>query len=482
MMDDLSYDGVPNAPNGGGTAVDMDMDPLIAPTFHNLTRSPLCSLPDDILLRVMSQADDVSLFCLRRTSRIFLRLFGDRRFRRVHDESYFTWPWPARARWTRERVAAHVKPHLRPLLQRDLYCETCRNFGPEAKRRLRTELIYCSGCDTKHPAGLFSYDQRHGPPNTRICIGREGHVRICDHLVLTCADVERWLATGRPWLVQKCCDRSHRNALNPSPCGSEDHAVHVHFGAFCRVRSCRDLHAQGPQPYIAIQWKTHITLPGVGLSNGIDGADLRRQVDWLRNTASFIFAERPGKYPPELQAFDPNSCSCVHSPGLSSQDRWGFPSREGNPVQCVRHGAAMNTRWFAGGVGLRMEEFLDYLFKCYPRHFFTGWYAKKCGASAECVKISYEKLIPLSPCPRCHPISGWVKQAFQPASADWFMALDPDSYSLQQDRDSYGDYWCDNRTCLNYHLFHNQNPRKMALRSPGIWGRVRALFKFSRGG
>ncbi|KAK3360473.1 hypothetical protein B0T25DRAFT_565362 [Lasiosphaeria hispida] len=134
-------------------------------------RRLLHGLPDDVLLPVMSQADDVSLFCLRRVSRIFLssKTAG-------FDVSTSTLPFAA--------------------AQKDLYCQMCRNTGPEAELRLRTELLYCSSCLTKHPAGLFAYGQRHGPAKTRICIGREGNVRIRDQMVITWADVEEWFASG----------------------------------------------------------------------------------------------------------------------------------------------------------------------------------------------------------------------------------------------------------------------------------------------
>ncbi|KAK3364570.1 hypothetical protein B0T25DRAFT_576806 [Lasiosphaeria hispida] len=171
------------------------MDPSAPPSPRRLL---LCDLPDDVLLAVMSQADHVSLFCLKRVSRIFLRLFKDRRFRHVHIDPFTSrWPFHLSPTWKLEKVAADIKPILRPLLQKDLYCQTCRNTGPEAELRLRTKLLYCSGCRTNHPAGLFSHGQRYGPSDTRICIGREGNIRICDHMVITWADVEEWLASGR---------------------------------------------------------------------------------------------------------------------------------------------------------------------------------------------------------------------------------------------------------------------------------------------
>ncbi|KAK3381124.1 hypothetical protein B0H63DRAFT_523856 [Podospora didyma] len=79
------YHGV--AENPQNRTADPGIHPVVGAALHNLTYSPLCSLPDHIRLRIMTQAGPVSLFCLRRTSRIFLRLFGDRRFAEFHDKS-----------------------------------------------------------------------------------------------------------------------------------------------------------------------------------------------------------------------------------------------------------------------------------------------------------------------------------------------------------------------------------------------------------
>jgi len=38
-----------------------------------------------------------------------------------------------------------------------------------------------------------------------------------------------------------------------------------------------------------------------------------------------------------------------------------------------------------------------------------------------------------------------------PAWPGWVTMLDPESYDLSEDEESFGTYWCDDHTCRNYH-------------------------------
>lgn len=40
----------------------------------------------------------------------------------------------------------------------------------------------CSGCAAYHPAYLFSYDERKKASVDRVCIGRQGHFRVCEYI------------------------------------------------------------------------------------------------------------------------------------------------------------------------------------------------------------------------------------------------------------------------------------------------------------
>ena len=51
--------------------------------------------------------------------------------------------------------------------------------------------LYCSGCALGHPACLFTPEQRAKTTSSgRICIGHEGHIRLCEHR----ASSWKWLA------------------------------------------------------------------------------------------------------------------------------------------------------------------------------------------------------------------------------------------------------------------------------------------------
>ncbi|KAM7187473.1 hypothetical protein V8F33_011213 [Rhypophila sp. PSN 637] len=112
------------------------------------------------------------------------------------------------SRQLRENILAHV-PFI--LTSREQHAQICRAVKPPrlpmwygvevckflAKPRLlpeqdfpfRLNLLYCSGCKCRHPARAFSQTERRKPAG-RICIGREGYFRLCEHKTLTWAQVE----------------------------------------------------------------------------------------------------------------------------------------------------------------------------------------------------------------------------------------------------------------------------------------------------
>ncbi|KAK7967227.1 uncharacterized protein PG986_001504 [Apiospora aurea] len=49
-----------------------------------------------------------------------------------------------------------------------------------ALRRVYQTML-CSGCKAYHPVFLFSPVERQKGPSRRVCIGRQGHIRLCQH-------------------------------------------------------------------------------------------------------------------------------------------------------------------------------------------------------------------------------------------------------------------------------------------------------------
>jgi hypothetical protein len=91
---------------------------------------------------------------------------------------------------------------LQSLLRKDIYCQPClRAIAMEDLtawrdyHKVRLQLpLYCSGCAMNHPTILFSICQRSKDDDQRICIGREGYVRICPHKTFSWSDVEDYVA------------------------------------------------------------------------------------------------------------------------------------------------------------------------------------------------------------------------------------------------------------------------------------------------
>ncbi|KAK1455093.1 hypothetical protein CMEL01_03853 [Colletotrichum melonis] len=63
------------------------------------------------------------------------------------------------------------------------FCRSCTENRDHSSQKYRAAVspLHCSGCRRDHPSSLFSVKQRQEEPDTRICIGREGHIRLCEH-------------------------------------------------------------------------------------------------------------------------------------------------------------------------------------------------------------------------------------------------------------------------------------------------------------
>lgn len=72
-------------------------------------------------------------------------------------------------------------------------CDDCAELrrDPPSTNTLSTAIYtpaICSGCKTAHLAFLFSHLERQ-KRDQRVCIGRQGHIRLCAHRKISYADV-----------------------------------------------------------------------------------------------------------------------------------------------------------------------------------------------------------------------------------------------------------------------------------------------------
>ena len=192
--------------------VEDGMDPLVAATYYNQNFSVL-RLPDELLLEIMKYLDPIDIQCLRRTSRVFLRLFGSTIFTSCHD---FRYQYRAEPLRRQQPLLDHrARKSFLPLLERDRYCGPClrvRRLNLPLPRSLAERQLYCGRCQIHHAAGLFSVSQRRlSETKTRICIAHEGYLRVCQHAVFRWSDIERWMAevtreSTTPWMRKVLCN------------------------------------------------------------------------------------------------------------------------------------------------------------------------------------------------------------------------------------------------------------------------------------
>lgn len=463
--------------------MEAQIHPITPPILHKPTRSILARLPDNILLRIMSHGDDIDILCLRRTCRTMLRLTAGPEFSRLYSRvgQRFSSGYP------QEQVPEAAKDQLHSLLRRDMYCELCRTVESEMERRLREESLYCSGCRLSHLVGLFSFRQRRSESDrTRICIGREGYLRACQHLTVSWAQIERWLKTWPRYALSfQCDDASHGQSwpLAGHPNTSLHRHVTVEIGKIISDYGNQSRLSRVPGNYVLrISWDTHLNLPALGQEEGIEVSDIIVKVEWIRqNGGSYIFRDRGDKFPQEMRFFDPNICSCLRLPSPPPGRSWNWNNRENTEsALCSFHNRKDPRRpplvYLNSGKIKANLEFFEHC-GCIMNEPWEDVVIKKCSSLASCVHFNYTKNVPMGPSRYYHckgvtdPETGKCMNDTQPWWASWYMSVDPESISLRDDEDSKGIYWCDTKTCLNYYANHRHNPKRRALdptHEPGV--------------
>ncbi|KAK3370901.1 hypothetical protein B0T24DRAFT_667687 [Lasiosphaeria ovina] len=293
---------------------------------HNTGRSHLCGLPDKPLLNIMRRLDPTSLQCLRRTSRVFLRLSSSPQFRRYQTVncSEYNLPWKS---FTFRRKDSEL---LR-LLHEDSAnsrCVECRKrveqwswHAYQSVQSLMKEK-HCLACKTTHPLAYFSRAQRRHSAHSRPqqCIGHEGFVRLCQHEVvrwdsvvkaareLEKADSEQ---VARILLVE--CQHpshlpSHRNPRAPEL----HHLDKIHPSVFIEGSSTSVIR-------LCMEWTGHLRLPDrhalVGAKRFTPTEMTHELHQFRKGTAEFIAPQSAPGSLPEMRCFDPNRCRCLRYVG-----------------------------------------------------------------------------------------------------------------------------------------------------------------------
>lgn len=399
-------------------------DPLATAVEHN-ARSLLSGLPKELLNSIMYYLDPASMFCLRRVSRIFLRLFSSAAFSPMHDKEGFF----ERGPWTAQKVPNGGDWFTAAsLINQDMYCGLCHLGCLRTAFRHMSHYMHCSGCNRDHPMSLFSAKQRGVDRSARVCIGFEGSVRLCQHRSIRVGDIVE-----------------DEHGIRKFTCHHPSH-LPMHHRKFLLRRAPLRPTLEMDQSYgrsAVISHTAHLDLSGHG-NEPITAEAFRAHIRELRKgPAGDIVPEYAPGILPELRCFDPSRCGCLVYPGLKPHEG-ACEEHKVTRTLFSRISVGTNT------ISIKFES---------------------CRHGARCLKVTHARTLHFrtglsasrlrgrdiperargAVCDARWKLARGLDAVAGPASYNWFSAIDPASYALAKDQQLYALTWCYTRGCANYH-------------------------------
>lgn len=462
-----------------------NMDPLVEAMWHNqeITRVPrLPRMPDNVLRAVIQNLDNCGVECLRRVSRKFTPLCDDEILTRPHTfqprmklkDRGGPSAWPRfeafSGRWRDSTTGERER--LLQLLARDWYCVGCREAREAPDWDLRVErltrYLHCYSCDTEHPRCLFSAQQRRSSTRRRRCIAHEGHFRLCQHD----EGIVRWSEISR---IRERLDEGvedeedyeirceHISHVVPCAHTGTQRSGQTNYEPYCDNECC----IEQPSPTLSVTgseiwlyWTAHLPMK----SNGqpLTAVDLRPRITKIRESCGrFLYPATFTGDVPEMRCFDPNYCDCVLLEGQENVEmRFGSllhrkrvcrlkTSRRLNPLPPK---PSFTASLVDGIRRLFLTHKWEFRRKCesspkrhQARLGFNLWSGSgltdiecwPCHSGDSCLVFDYARTLTVG----CDEAIG----------AQWYRALDPDSYGLTEDEEGIEIYWCRQNECKNYY-------------------------------
>jgi len=422
----------------------------------------------------MELLDATSIQFLRRTNRIFLRLFSSPCFRGQYNLELISIPQPSKipyfpwARPSRDIEAAGHTPLFVRYLEREAkkLCRDCKvaaggltGFQRMQSKSLVNKSLLRTGCEVYHPMMYFSSAQRQPWMDaTRICIGREDHVRLSEYLVI-----------GWDALVEAARDLEKRDPGSKDDtmatpgtsqpllqCYVVDYVAAHHDGEGRDHPSLELYHARGVTA-IRITWRGHVALPDTSLTYGKypRGETLHHMQQLrLRGAARFIVPTLGPGNPLEMRLFDANRCGLLDDANAagthtSTPDAHYKTCRLHSDCSLRNHGTSRG-RTIDPRSGHRVytgSHVLRTVLGHEPRvkGSENGWSmsVNPCKRSSGCLGVLYTHSVGV-----LRKNAGYVKVPHV-----WLEAVDPDSYGLVYDREAYAILWCRDEACANYYRY-----------------------------
>ncbi|KAK3339772.1 hypothetical protein B0T25DRAFT_560588 [Lasiosphaeria hispida] len=436
----------------------------------------LLNLSEELLLEIMKHLDSTSIQCLRRTSRIFLRLFSDRSFAQWHHPNSGLPRYTTKLPWYRgspafERQAYDKSSSFRYLMLLDetrKQCLSCRNANIDNPRKawdLVHEYLFCAACLIDHPKAFFPATERGEKKKTRACVGHTGYIRLCEHEVITRDNVaEAWgelLALGpqsgentHVW-VRRCLHPSH-NAPTSHDALEKSVAERMHPTAVLR--------RGGNAVVLDMAWTGHLRVPH---NSDISADDMAACLPELRRGAAehIVPQAGPGMLP-EMRCFDPNRCGCLDWGGkYPPNSRWacmpawsgGAGCRGDSSRRLLPFGDETVTE---GGMDEMQEAHVTVTGLSSTFGDASRWSVSvtHCPDRDKCLRFSYHRRIACGP---------YWQRDWTTLDYSWLEALDPDSYGLWRDKSTKGTFWCLDPTCTNYYRYLERPLVRKCYRAPG---------------
>lgn len=387
-------------------------DLLATAAEHNARSLLLSRLPDELRLEIMDHLDPASMFCLRRTSRVFLRLFYSTSFSHMHDEEGFFEQGP----WTAQKVPSGGDwLATAKLINRDMYCVMCHLGCLRAAFRHTSHYMHCSGCNRDHSITPFSAKQRDADRSKRVCIGLEGSVRLCQHKSIRVEDIIK-----------------DEDGIRKFTCHHPSHVPTHHRKLMLWRAPLRPTLEMDPSygRRAVISHTAHLDMSGHG-NEVITAEAFRTHIRELRNgPAGYIVPEYAPGILPELRCFDPSRCGCLIYPGLNP-----------HVGPCERH---MVTRTLFSRISVG-ENTITIKFE-------------PCGHGGRCLKVTHVRVLHFrtgitetrlrardiperargAVCDAKWKLRRGLDAVAGPVSYNWFSAIDPASHALALDRKMHG--------------------------------------------